>query len=83
MSFYVKKEKNGYFMRLLGFECPKRLKALSQAISEELLKFQFCVKKNQIFQCMGNIFVRNFKYVTHSVKDENFIQCWNFKNSQI
>ena len=48
------------------------------------------VNKIYIFQCMGNIFCVEFqryplkfhtKYLTHTLKDMNFIQHWNFKSS--
>ena len=47
---------------------------------------------NQIFHCMGKIFCVEFQryplkfhteYLTHTLKDGNFIQCWKFKSSQI
>ena len=46
--------------------------------------------KNRIFQCMGKIFCVEFqrvplkfhtKYLTHTLKDVNFIHRWNFKSS--
>ena len=46
--------------------------------------------KRFIFQCMGKIFCAEFqryplkfhtKYLTHTLKDMNFIQHWNFKSS--
>ena len=46
--------------------------------------------KNRIFQCMSKIFCVEFqrvplkfhtKYLTHTLKDVNFIHRWNFKSS--
>ena len=46
--------------------------------------------KNHIFQCMGKIFCVEFqrvplkfhtKYLTHTLKDVEFIHIWNFKSS--
>ena len=46
--------------------------------------------KNHIFQCMGKIFCVEFqrvplkfhtKYLTHTLKDVNFIHIWKFKSS--
>ena len=46
--------------------------------------------KNHIFQCMGKIFCVEFqrvplkfylKYLTHTVKDVDFIHRWKFKSS--
>ena len=46
--------------------------------------------KNYIFQCMGKIFCVEFqrvplkfhtKYLTHTLKDVDFIHIWKFKNS--
>ena len=48
--------------------------------------------KNRIFQCMSKIFCVEFqrvplkfhtKYLTHTLKDVNFIHRWNFKSSEI
>ena len=53
------------------------------------LKFSY-VNKICIFQCMGKIFCAKFqrvplkfhtKYLTHTLKDTFFIQCWNLKSS--
>ena len=55
------------------------------------LKFSL-LKHLHIFQCMGKIFDVEFqscplkfhiKYLTHTLKDEIFIQCWKFVSSQI
>ena len=44
--------------------------------------------KHKIFQCMSKIFCVEFqrfslkfhtKYLTHTLKDDNLIQCWSFK----
>ena len=46
--------------------------------------------KNHIFQCMGKIFCVEFqrvplkfhtKYLTHTLKDVDFIHIWKFKSS--
>ena len=39
--------------------------------------------KNHIFQCMGKIFCVEFhtKYLTHTLKDVDFIHNWKFKSS--
>ena len=46
--------------------------------------------KIEIFQCMGKIFCVEFqrfplkfhtKYLIHTLKDDDFIQCWKFKSS--
>ena len=46
--------------------------------------------KNHIFQCMGKIFCVEFqrvplkfhtKYLTHTLKDVDFIRIWKFKSS--
>ena len=48
------------------------------------------VHKMHILQCMGKVFCVEFqsvplnfhiKYLTHTLKDAIFIQCWNFKIS--
>ena len=48
--------------------------------------------KNHIFQCMGKIFCVEFqrvplkfhtKYLTHTLKDVDFINRWTFKSSWI
>ena len=48
--------------------------------------------KNHIFQCMGKIFCVEFqrvplkfhtKYLTHTLKDVDFIHIWKFKSSLI
>ena len=46
--------------------------------------------KNHVFQCMGKIFCVEFqrvplkfhtKYLTHTLKDVDFIHMWKFKSS--
>ena len=65
------------------------LKNLFQLLNLRVLIFS-PENKMLIFQCMGNIFCVEFyrvplmihtKYLTHKMKDANFIQRWNFKSS--
>ena len=66
-----------------------RFKNTYELLNLRALKFS-PVNKIHIFQCMGMIFCVEFqryplkfhtKYLTHTLKDMNFIQHWNFKGS--
>ena len=65
-------------------------KNAGELLNLRVLKFS-PVNKMYIFQCMGMIFCVEFqrvplkfhtKYLTHTLKDDNSIQCWKFKSSQ-
>ena len=65
------------------------LKNTNELLNLGALKFS-PVNKIDIFQCMGKIFCVEFqmyplkfntKYLTHTLKDIDFIRMWNFKGS--
>ena len=66
-----------------------RFKNTYELLSLRALKISM-LYKNRTFQCMGKIFCVEFqrvplkfhtKYLTHTLKDVDFIQRWKFKSS--
>ena len=66
-----------------------RFKNTYELLNVRALKISMLYKK-QIFQCMGKIFCVEFqrfpskfhtKYVTHTLKDVDFIHMWKFESS--
>ena len=66
-----------------------RLKNVYELLNLRALKISM-LYKNHIFQCVGKIFCVEFqreplkfhtKYLTHTLKDVDFIQRWKFKSS--
>ena len=66
-----------------------RFKKADELLNLRALKFS-PLNKMYIFQCMGKIFCVEFqmeplkfhtKYLTHILKENTFIQSWNFKSS--
>ena len=76
----------------LPYICPGgRFKNTYELLNLRALKFSK-LHKNHIFQCMGKIFCVEFqrvplkfhtKYLTHTLKDVDFIHIWKFKSSLI
>ena len=71
------------------WDCRGRFKNAYELLNLRALKIPM-LYKNRIFQCMSKIFCVEFqrvplkfhtKYLTHALKDVNFIHRWNFKSS--
>ena len=81
----------GLSLILIHEPCGAEGSKMLELVYLRTLKFSL-INKLHIFQCMGKIFCVEFQreplkfhiqYLTQTLKDTIFIQCWKLKNSQI
>ena len=95
MSMWCKKKKkkkrhvNLFVATVMTVKTGGRFKNTYELLNLKALKISK-LHKNHIFQCMGKIFCVEFqrvplkfhtKYLTHTLKDVDFIHIWKFKSS--